>query len=124
MGEDRKDYVCTKKCFWNKLYNVGDPLTFKGTDIMLKNFRAKKANETVEEFLGDEPKTFAEMEQHQAQETIDSVGREGLDPNTLAAGQAPVEGPPVTPEQDDVVEEEVVAEEVVAEEADGAEFLE
>ena len=104
--EDSKLYVCTKKCYWKTVYEVGDLLSFAGDDTMLKFFKAKKANAPVEELLDDEPTTLAGIAKQNAQETIDSVSREGLG-GDLSAGQAPVEGPPVI----SVPDEEAAAEE-------------
>ena len=127
--EDRKDYVCMKKCFWNKVYNLGDPLVYSGGHPMLKNFKVKKVNDPVEEVLGDdEPTTLAGLEQKTAQETIDSIGREGLDvglgEKELAAGQAPVEGPPVSPAPDDVVQTDEVPTRGLAAEPNAEDILE
>ena len=126
MGEDRKDYVCIKKCFWNKIYNIGDPLSFEGDNPMLKYFKVKTASGPVEEVLDDEPTTLAGVAQKDAQTTIDSIGRGGLGVGELAAGQAPVEEPPVTPVPDgeSVVQTEEVPAKGLAAEPNAEEILE
>lgn len=106
MGKDRKEYVCIKKCFWGKLYDLGDPLSFEGDHKMLKSFKVKKASDPIDEVVGDdEPTTLAGVEAKNAQDIIDSIDREssgeGLAVSELAAGQAPVEGPPTSPAPDD-----------------------
>lgn len=98
------DYICIKKCFWNKIYDVGDPLRFAGDDPMLGCFKVKEVG-PVEEFAEDEePTTLAGLVELEAQATIDSVNREGLDPESLDAGQAPVEGPSAEAGAEDLLE--------------------
>ena len=116
--EKAVNYICIKECFWNKVYKLGDDLTFKGDHPMLKLFKVKEEGGPVEEVLEDEgPKSFSEIAKHEAQETIDSINR-GLDPETLESGQAPVDEAPaeVEVQTDEVPVEEVQTDEVPVEE--------
>jgi len=101
--EKAVNYICIKECFWNKVYKLGDDLTFKGDHPMLKLFKVKEEGGPVEEVLEDgEPTTLAGIAEHEALETIKSVKREGLDEGlnskTLDAAQAPVVESPVAEE--------------------------
>lgn len=108
------EYVCVKKCFWNKIFNVGDSLSYKGEHLMLANFKVKEAGDPVEELIEDgEPKTLSGLQKAEAQAVLNSEHRQNFDEGNskaiLDAGQAPVIGPPAeAPVEEPPAEEEPV----------------